>query len=157
MFVQTRGNERPHLVQQKRHAEKDRGKDGEVITVDPRKLKVIVSKRNIAKRHSKPRGQGDTGGIKDQELFLPIGKVILICPECKKTTRPKFDELTADLVEITMGPTRQPMQVAGLIPGDIDKVLILLLSENMLQISVRITVLFLSVKAPEEIAKGLIQ
>jgi molecular chaperone DnaK len=39
-------------------------------------------------------------------------------------TRAKFDELTADLVEKTMGPTRQAMQDAGLTPEKIDKVLL---------------------------------
>ena len=39
-------------------------------------------------------------------------------------TRAKFDELTADLVEKTMGPTRQAMNDAGLTPKDIDKVLL---------------------------------
>ncbi|MBM7855709.1 molecular chaperone DnaK [Desulfohalotomaculum tongense] len=39
-------------------------------------------------------------------------------------TRAKFDELTADLVEKTMGPTRQAMADAGLEPKDIDKVLL---------------------------------
>ena len=39
-------------------------------------------------------------------------------------TRAKFDELTADLVEKTMGPTRQAMQDAGMEPKDINKVLL---------------------------------
>lgn len=39
-------------------------------------------------------------------------------------TRAKFDELTADLVESTMGPTRQAMKDAGLNPSDIDKVIL---------------------------------
>ncbi len=39
-------------------------------------------------------------------------------------TRAKFDELTADLVEKTMGPTRQAMQDANLTPDKIDKVLL---------------------------------
>jgi molecular chaperone DnaK len=39
-------------------------------------------------------------------------------------TRAKFEELTADLVEKTMGPTRQAMQDAGLTPDKIDKVLL---------------------------------
>ena len=41
-----------------------------------------------------------------------------------KLTRAKFDELTHDLVERTMGPTRQAMSDAGLSPSDIDKVLL---------------------------------
>jgi molecular chaperone DnaK len=39
-------------------------------------------------------------------------------------TRAKFDELTADLVEKTMGPVRNAMADAGLKPGDIEKILL---------------------------------
>lgn len=39
-------------------------------------------------------------------------------------TRAKFDELTAHLVERTMGPTRQALQDAGLSTSDIDKVIL---------------------------------
>jgi molecular chaperone DnaK len=39
-------------------------------------------------------------------------------------TRAKFDELTSDLVESTMGPTRQAMRDAGLDPKDINKVIL---------------------------------
>lgn len=39
-------------------------------------------------------------------------------------TRSKFEELTADLLEKTMGPTRQALSDAGLQPKDIDKILL---------------------------------
>ncbi len=39
-------------------------------------------------------------------------------------SKAKFDELTSDLVEKTMGPVRQAMQDAGLKPDEIDKVLL---------------------------------
>jgi len=39
-------------------------------------------------------------------------------------TRAKFEELTADLIEKTMSPTRQAMSDAGLQPKDIDKILL---------------------------------
>jgi molecular chaperone DnaK len=39
-------------------------------------------------------------------------------------TRAKFDELTVDLVESTMGPTRQAMSDAGLSPKEIDKIIL---------------------------------
>ncbi|MEW6771919.1 MAG: molecular chaperone DnaK [Bacillota bacterium] len=39
-------------------------------------------------------------------------------------TRAKFEELTADLVEKTMGPTRQALQDAGLKPEEIKKILL---------------------------------
>jgi len=39
-------------------------------------------------------------------------------------TRAKFNELTADLVEKTMGPTRQALKDAGLSANDINKVIL---------------------------------
>ena len=39
-------------------------------------------------------------------------------------TKAKFDELTADLVESTMAPTRRAMKDAGVKKGDVDKVLL---------------------------------
>jgi len=39
-------------------------------------------------------------------------------------TRAKFNELTADLVEATLGPTRQALSDAGLKPEDIDRVIL---------------------------------
>ncbi|RQD78678.1 MAG: molecular chaperone DnaK, partial [Candidatus Syntrophonatronum acetioxidans] len=39
-------------------------------------------------------------------------------------TRAKFDELTADLIEKTMGPTRQALSDAGLEPNQIDKIIL---------------------------------
>lgn len=39
-------------------------------------------------------------------------------------TRAKFDELTEDLVEKTMGPTRQALSDAGLSPNDVSKILL---------------------------------
>jgi len=39
-------------------------------------------------------------------------------------TRAKFNELTADLVEKTLGPTRQALSDAGLQPHDIDRVIL---------------------------------
>ncbi len=73
---------------------KDRGKEGEVILVEPKKSRVLVAKINLAKRHTRPQGQAEGGGIKDKELFLPLAKVMLIDPDTKKPTRPKFDRLT---------------------------------------------------------------
>jgi len=42
----------------------------------------------------------------------------------KTLTRARFNEMTADLVEKTMGPTRQALKDAGLKPSDIDKVIL---------------------------------
>lgn len=73
---------------------KDKGKEGDVIKVEPSKGRVLVAKLNLAKRHTRPQGQLEAGGIKDKELFLPLAKVMLIDPDTKKATRPKFDRLS---------------------------------------------------------------
>jgi large subunit ribosomal protein L24 len=66
---------------------KDRGKTGTVDQVKAKEGKVLVSGVNLFKRHLKPRGQGQGGGIVEQIRPLPASKVALICPKCGKITR----------------------------------------------------------------------
>ena len=42
---------------------KDKGQRGKVLTVIPKEGKVVVEKINLVSRHTKPRKQGDEGGI----------------------------------------------------------------------------------------------
>jgi len=65
---------------------KDKGREGEVLKSFPKKSSVVVQGLNIYKKHIKP-SQGHPGSIIQKERALHISKVILICPECKKTTR----------------------------------------------------------------------
>ena len=74
-------------------AGKDRGKEGEVVDVDVRGRRVLVAKLNMVKRHSKGNAQ-NPGGIKEQEAYLPMAKVMLICPKCKRAARPKAGALS---------------------------------------------------------------
>ncbi len=46
---------------------KDKGKKGKVLEVMPRDRKVIVEKINVVSRHTKPRRQGEEGGIIKKE------------------------------------------------------------------------------------------
>jgi large subunit ribosomal protein L24 len=66
---------------------KDKGKEGKVITVDPKEGKLIVEGVNVAKRHTKPRKQGDPGGIIKKETPIYASKVMRVCPKCNKPTR----------------------------------------------------------------------
>ena len=67
---------------------KDKGKKGEVIAVLPKDGKVVVEKINMVSRHTKPRRQGETGGIIQKEAPLYACKVQRVCPKCDKATRP---------------------------------------------------------------------
>jgi len=65
---------------------KDKGREGEVTKSFPKKSSVVVQGLNIFKKHIKP-SQKRPGSIVEKERPFHISKVILICPECKKTTR----------------------------------------------------------------------
>ena len=71
----------------------EKDKTGEVIKVLLEKHTVIVSKINIAKKHTRPT-QTDRGGIKQIEMPVDISNVVLICPKCNQKTRVKFDFLS---------------------------------------------------------------
>ena len=66
---------------------KDKGKQGKVITADPKAMKVIVEGVNVASKHQKPRKQGEEGGIFKVETPIYTSKVQLVCPKCGKATR----------------------------------------------------------------------
>lgn len=72
---------------------KDRAKQGEVVKVFAEKGTVLVAKLNMATRHKRGTPQ-NPGGRKEIELPIPISRVMLVCPKCKRATRPKFDFLT---------------------------------------------------------------
>jgi large subunit ribosomal protein L24 len=67
---------------------RDKGKTGKVISADPKGGKVIVEGVNLAKRHQKPRRQGEAGGIIRKETPIYAAKVMRVCPKCDKPTRP---------------------------------------------------------------------
>ena len=66
---------------------KDKGKQGKVLSVDPKAGKVVVEKINMVSRHQKPRKQGEGGGIIQKEAPLYACKVMAVCPKCNKATR----------------------------------------------------------------------
>jgi large subunit ribosomal protein L24 len=69
-------------------AGKDKGKKGKVMSADPASRKVLVEGVHVAKRHKKPRKQGEPGGIITKETPIFANKVMRVCPKCDKPTRP---------------------------------------------------------------------
>ncbi|MCM1545303.1 MAG: molecular chaperone DnaK [Ruminococcus sp.] len=67
----------------------------------------------------------ELSGVTTSNISLPFITADATGPKHLDTTltRAKFNELTADLVEATMGPVRQAMSDSGLSTNDIDKVL----------------------------------
>ena len=66
---------------------KDKGKEGKVLSADPKNGKVIVEGVNVATKHYKPRKQGEEGGIMKREAAIAACKVQVVCPKCSKGTR----------------------------------------------------------------------
>ena len=66
---------------------KDKGKQGKILSADPKAMKVTVEGVNVATKHQKPRKQGQDGGIIKVETPIYACKVMLVCPKCDKGTR----------------------------------------------------------------------
>ncbi|WP_346355817.1 molecular chaperone DnaK [Azotosporobacter soli] len=77
-------------------------------------------------REAAEKAKIELSGVLTTNINLPFVTADQTGPKHLDVTlsRAKFDELTADLVEGTMGPTRQAMSDAGLSPKDIDKVIL---------------------------------
>lgn len=70
-----------------------KGKVREVITDDKR---IVVEGINLRKVHTKPRKQGEPGGILEKELPIAVSNVKLVCPSCGEPTRVGFMFLEDD-------------------------------------------------------------
>ncbi len=69
----------------------DKGVKGKVIATSPKENKVIVSGVHVVSKHTKPRQQGEQGGIVKVEGAIYADKVMLFCDNCKKGVRVAYD------------------------------------------------------------------
>ena len=83
---------------------KDKGKTGKVLKTLKKDDKVVVEGINIAKRHVKPRGNNDQGGIFDIEMPIHVSNVKKI-EEVKKTA--KKEKVEAKKTETTKKTTKK--------------------------------------------------
>jgi len=67
-------------------AGRDRGSRGKVVRVLPKDGKILVSKVNMIKRHTR-QTQSTSGGIIEKEAPLAISNVQFFCPKCKTGVR----------------------------------------------------------------------
>lgn len=71
---------------------RDKGKEGEVLSVRPKEHKVVVQGVAVAKRHTRP-SQTSQGGIIDQEMAVDVSNVAIVDPKDGKPTRVGFTVL----------------------------------------------------------------
>jgi large subunit ribosomal protein L24 len=69
---------------------KERGKQGQVHAVLPKKDQVIVQGLNMIKRHRRAQSPTQPGGIIEQEAPIHVSNVKLICKACEKPVRVGF-------------------------------------------------------------------
>ena len=66
---------------------KERGKTGKVLRVLPDKDAVIIERMNLVKRHSKPRGPQQPGGIVEKEASIRASNLMIMCDKCNAPVR----------------------------------------------------------------------
>lgn len=76
-------------------AGKAKGQIGEVERMDPSRHMVYVKDVNIQQRHTKPRRQGESGGILPMPGPIHISNVLHYCESCNRGVR-KVCEKPAD-------------------------------------------------------------
>ncbi|HEX7230307.1 MAG TPA: 50S ribosomal protein L24 [Candidatus Binatia bacterium] len=66
---------------------KERGKTGKVLRVLPEKDAVVIERLNMVKRHTKPRGPQQPGGIVEKEATIHASNIMILCDKCNAPVR----------------------------------------------------------------------
>ena len=66
---------------------KDKGRTGKIEKVLPRQAKVLIAGLNLFKKHVRPQGERQPGGVVEIAKPLPASRVALVCPKCGQRTR----------------------------------------------------------------------
>jgi large subunit ribosomal protein L24 len=64
-----------------------------VLRVLPKEDRAVVQGVAMAKRHTKPKGVGQPGGIVEREAAIHLSNLALIDPDSDKATRVSFRKL----------------------------------------------------------------
>lgn len=72
-------------------AGKDRGKEGTILEVFPKKERVIVEGVNMVKIHAKPSQENPQGGILNVEAPIHVSNVLPIDPKTGEPTRVGYE------------------------------------------------------------------
>ena len=83
-----------------------RGKQGKIVTIDPKKLRAIVEGVNMVSKSEKPNAKNTNGGIVNKEgsihisnlMFLEGGKTVRIGRKLNETTQ-KIERISSKTKE----------------------------------------------------------
>ncbi|MFQ5540573.1 MAG: 50S ribosomal protein L24 [Candidatus Binatia bacterium] len=68
-------------------AGKERGKTGKVLRVIPEEGVAFIERVNLVKRHSRPRGPQQPGGIVEKEASIHASNLMVMCDKCNAPVR----------------------------------------------------------------------
>ena len=68
-------------------AGKDKGKQGKVISMNKKKGTVLVKDVCMVTKHVKAKRSGEKSQIVREEGYVPLCKIMPVCPSCSKTCR----------------------------------------------------------------------
>lgn len=74
-------------------AGKDKGKKGEIISVNTRTSRVLVSGINVVKKHMKPSQFNPQGGIVNKEMPIHISNLAIQDPKTEQASRIGYKRL----------------------------------------------------------------
>ena len=88
-------------------AGKDNGKEGKVLSVDPKNNKVVVEGVNVIKKHTKPSMANQNGGIITKEapidasnvMYVHKGKATRVGFKIENDKKVRFAKTTGEVID----------------------------------------------------------
>jgi large subunit ribosomal protein L24 len=68
-------------------AGRERGKTGKVLRVIPDRDAAIIERVNLIKRHTRPKGPQQPGGIVEKEASIHASNLMIMCDKCNAPVR----------------------------------------------------------------------
>lgn len=81
-------------------AGKDKGKEGNVLSINAKTNRVVVKGVNMIKKHEKPSQSNTNGGVVEKEGTINASNLMLIDPESGKPTRVGFKVVDGKKVRV---------------------------------------------------------
>lgn len=83
-------------------AGKDKGKTGEILTLNRKTNRVVVKGVNVVKKAMRPTQENPNGGIVEKELSIHLSNVAVVSPKTKKATRVKIEKRDGKNVRVAV-------------------------------------------------------